>query len=157
MKFYFDMNIYNRIFDNQNQLRVKLETIAIDIIFAYIVNNKHKLFWSFILEDENNDNPFDYRRKNISAISQICTYIIQPQPEILNLAKDICGKSNIKVKDALHIACAAYNKCDYFITCDDKLIRIFNKANNEIDLMKSIKLINPVDFVREEANIDVIG
>ena len=157
MNFYLDMNIYNRIFDNQNQLRVKLETIAIDIIFAYIVNNKHKLFWSFILEDENNDNPFDYRRKNIFSISQICTDIIQPQPKILNLAKDLCGKSNIKAKDALHIACAVSNKSDYFITCDDKLIRTFNKASKEIDLMKPIKLINPVDFVREESNIDVIG
>ena len=32
MKLYLDMNIYNRIFDDQNQIRIRFETMAIDII-----------------------------------------------------------------------------------------------------------------------------
>ena len=33
MKIYFDMNIYNRIFDDQTQMRIKFESMAIDILF----------------------------------------------------------------------------------------------------------------------------
>jgi hypothetical protein len=30
---YFDMNIYNRMFDDQSQRRIRLETLAIDMRF----------------------------------------------------------------------------------------------------------------------------
>ena len=46
----------------------------------------------------------------------------------------------IKPKDALHLACAIESGCDYFITTDKGLI---NKA------VPDIKIINPIDFVRE--------
>ncbi|KZX10756.1 type II toxin-antitoxin system VapC family toxin [Methanobrevibacter curvatus] len=48
-------------------------------------------------------------------------------------------KLGIKSKDALHIACATLSSCEYFITCDKRLL---NKNINEI------KVINPIDFVR---------
>ena len=56
MSIYLDMNIYNRVFDDQTQLRIKFETMAINIIFELLEKNHHKLCWSFILEDENNKN-----------------------------------------------------------------------------------------------------
>jgi len=46
---------------------------------------------------------------------------------------------NIKKKDALHIACALYAKCQYFLTTDLKLL---NKTVN------GISIINPVDFLK---------
>lgn len=33
MKIYFDMNIYNRVFDDQTQMRIRFESMAIDILF----------------------------------------------------------------------------------------------------------------------------
>ncbi len=36
MKIYFDMNIYNRIFDDQTQMRIRFESIAIGILFELI-------------------------------------------------------------------------------------------------------------------------
>lgn len=36
MHIYLDMNIYNRVFNDQSQLRIKFETMAIDIIFELI-------------------------------------------------------------------------------------------------------------------------
>ncbi|WP_313758940.1 hypothetical protein [Tissierella sp.] len=35
--------------------------------------------------------------------------------------------SNTKNKDALHFAFAIHNKCDYFITGDDKFIKTIEK------------------------------
>ena len=56
MRIYFDMNIYNRMFDDQEQLKIKLETTAIDIIFQRVQEGQFNLLWSFILEYENSRN-----------------------------------------------------------------------------------------------------
>lgn len=157
MYIYLDMNIYNRVFDDQSQLRIKFETMAIDIIFELIEKEQYQLCWSFMLDDENNKNPFLYRRNSIKTISNICKINIEPNDEILNLAKFIMINSNTKPKDALHLACAVYFKCDYFITCDDKFIKTIIKNTEKIkDVIGKTKLMNPIDFVRGEMSIDVI-
>lgn len=46
----------------------------------------------------------------------------------------------------LRLSSAIYNKCDYSITCDDKLKGIIG----------DIRLYNPVDFLRKEMDINVI-
>ncbi len=46
----------------------------------------------------------------------------------------------IKEADALHIACAIERDCVYFITADHPLTR---------KNVEGIKVINPIDFVRE--------
>jgi hypothetical protein len=58
MKLYFDMNIYNRMFDDQSQMRIRFESMAIDILFELIEKGNYELAWSFILEYENSMNPF---------------------------------------------------------------------------------------------------
>ena len=40
--------------------------------------------------------------------------------------------SNTKDKDALHLASAIYNKCDYFIKFDDKFIKTVEKNNDKL-------------------------
>ncbi|MCF6464870.1 hypothetical protein C3E90_03020 [Clostridium sp. Cult2] len=73
------------------------------------------------------------------------------------IAKIIVETSNTKDKDALHLVSAVYNKCDYFITCDDKFIKTIEKNNDKLkDIIGDIRLYNPIDFLREEMDIDVI-
>jgi hypothetical protein len=65
---------FNRPFDDQNQLKIKLETEAKLFIQKGILNGNYELVWSYILEYENNQNRFDDKRnaiydwKNISKI-----------------------------------------------------------------------------------------
>jgi len=67
------------------------------------------------------------------------------------------NNSNAKAKDSLHLASAIYAVCDYFITCDDKFIKTINSNKGKlIDTIGTIKLLNPIDFLREEMNIDVV-
>lgn len=56
-KIYLDMNIYNRPFDDQAQVKIKLETIAVFAIFVMVKARKMNLAWSFILDYENSMNP----------------------------------------------------------------------------------------------------
>ena len=65
--------------------------------------------------------------------------------------------SNIKKNDALHLASAVYGDCKYFITCDDRFIKTVKKNRDNLkNIIKDIKLYNPVDFLRKEMDIDVI-
>lgn len=72
------------------------------------------------------------------------------------------AKSNAKEKDALHLASSVYGKCDYFITCDDKLIAtiIGNRLDKEIIEKGSKALIRELGysgFLRFIRQIDEYG
>lgn len=146
------MNIYNRIFDDQSRLRIRFETSAIEMIFSLIDKSIYKLCLSFILEDENNKNPFIERKNYIRVLSKACKIIIPPSDNILNTAKHLMSVSNAKAKDALHVSCAIECGAEYFITCDDRLIKTLNKSQTEWNSSK-IKIMNPIDFLLNEVSI----
>lgn len=157
MKMYFDMNVYNRVFDDQTQMRIRFESMAIDILFELVEKGQYMLMWSFVLEHENSMNPFIDRKMHIESVSSLCIDVIKPDLDIKIIGKNIMEKSNAKDKDALHLACAVYNKCDYFITCDDRFIRTINNNQNLLkDTIGNIKIFNPIDFLRKEIDVDVI-
>ena len=141
MKIYFDMNIYNRIFDDQTQMRIRFESMAIDILFELVEKDRYDLVWSFILEYENSRNPFVERRLHINSISALCSETIKPDARIKSMARAIVESSNAKDKDALHLASAIYGGCKYFITCDDKLIRTVERNRKSMeDVIGKIRL-----------------
>jgi len=157
MKIYFDMNIYNRIFDDQTQMKIRFESMAIDILFELIEKGRYNLVWSFILEYENSRNPFVERRLHINSISTLCSEIIKPDAEIKSMARAIVESSNAKDKDALHLASAIHGGCNYFITCDDRFIRTVERNRESMeDVIGKIKLYNPIDFLRKEMDINVV-
>jgi hypothetical protein len=47
---YLDMNIYNRPFDDQGQMRIRLETTAITMVWALIQSGTFTAKWSFVLD-----------------------------------------------------------------------------------------------------------
>jgi len=47
IQLYLDMNIFKRSFDDQSSSRVRLETAAIDIVFAEVSAGKYEFCWSF--------------------------------------------------------------------------------------------------------------
>lgn len=157
MQLYLDMNIYNRMFDDQNQIRIRFETMAIDIIFEMVEKGAYELVWSFMLHDENQGNPFSDRREYINLFSSACLRESKPSIDIKEIAYNILEGSKAGAKDSLHLACAIHSKCTYFITCDDRFIKTINaNINNIKDIIGAIKIMNPIDFLREEMKIDVV-
>ena len=142
------MNIYNRCFDDQSQVRIKLETAAIEGIFALAKGGKLNLAWSFMLEYESSLNPHENRREGVELLSHVCTDTIVPSSQTTKLAKKIIRGSKLKPRDALHLACAETAACDYFVTCDDALIGTVNRKRSVLKL--KVKAVNPVEFIRRE-------
>jgi len=48
-------------------------------------------------------------------------------------------KQGIKPLDALHLACAESGKIDYFLTCDDKVVKSYKS--------REMVVFNPVEFI----------
>lgn len=140
-RLYLDMNIYNRPFDDQSQVKIKLETIAIFSVFQRIKKGQFVLLWSFILDFENSLNPYEDIKMEIEMASSLASEKVDIDEDILHRAKEFETKG-IKPRDALHLACAVEGKADYFLTCDDKFI----KRSKEIEYDILIK--NPIDFVK---------
>ena len=142
LKVYLDNCCFNRPYDNQNNLLVLLETEAKLFIQDLIHSEKLILVWSFVLDYENNDNPFEEKKKSIILWKSLAVTDCDLCDEIADKAKTLM-QSGLKQKDASHIACAIYANADYFITTDRKIL---NKH------VQGINLINPIDFVRRYLN-----
>ena len=139
IKIYLDICSYNRPFDNQSQMKVRLETEAKLYIQSGIREEKYTLCWSFMLDYENGKSPYKEQREMIASWKNIAVDYCPSSETILSRGKEIM-KLGIKNQDALHIACAIERQCGYFITTD---YRLTNKT------IEGIKVINPIDFVRE--------
>lgn len=66
MRIYLDNCCFNRPFDDQKQIRIRLETEAKLNIQERILQKTIELAWSYILDFENEANPFEQRRLAIS-------------------------------------------------------------------------------------------
>jgi len=140
LRLYLDMCAFNRPFDDQNQLKIKLETEAKLFIQQGIKNGNYELVWSYILEYENSQNKYDDKRNAILSWKNAAKIYCIENDEIIEYAENL-KKINIRTKDALHIACSVYTKSNYFITTDRQL---FNLKLNDI------RIINPMTFLNEK-------
>ncbi|MDR1625883.1 MAG: PIN domain protein [Spirochaetia bacterium] len=139
LRIYLDNCTFNRPFDDQNQLKIKLETEAKLFIQKGVLDNKYELVWSYILEYENNQNKFDDRRNTIYDWKNIAKIHCIENDEIIEYAENL-KKKNIRTRDALHIACSVYTHSDYLITADKQLFNL---------RVRDIRIINPLTFINE--------
>ena len=118
MKIYLDNCCFNRPFDDQSQFRIRLESEAKMAIQEAIRLRIHILIWSYVMDYENQKNPFPERREQISKWRSYAVEDIEEDEVLLASAKFI-SKLGIKKMDSLHIACAIKANADYFLTTDN--------------------------------------
>ena len=140
IRIYLDNCVFNRPFDDQTSIRIKLETEAKLYIQNKIFENVIEQVWSYILEYENEQNPFIERRQAIKEWKSLAVIDIEENEIILKKAKELM-KIGLKSKDALHIACAIEGKAEYFLTTEDKILK---KGKH----IKEIKIIDPLEFIK---------
>ena len=144
---YLDMNVYKRPFDDQRQMRIRLETVAITMIFAMIDDGQFSACWSFVLNYENSRDPVPERREFVEYLSRCCETSVAPDESIRELARRLSETYQIRGRDALHLAITEMSRCDYLVTCDDQLVRQGQRLKDQGVI--TVQVINPVDFVQE--------
>ena len=139
MKVYLDNCSFNRPFDNQVQLIIRLETEAKLFIQAKIVAGEIQLIWSYMLEYENSLNPFPERKEMILEWKTMATETILESPKLLVNARKMF-KLGLKPKDALHLACAVEADSDFFKTTDRGILK-------KTDTFEKVRIISPINFI----------
>jgi len=141
MKLYLDNCCFNRPFDDQSHLRIRLEAEAKLRVQEEIRSGTFELVWSYILDYENGKNPFRERKSQIALWREYSAIDVQEDEEVLKIAK-LLNEKGIKTLDSLHVACAAVAKADYFLTTDDGILK-------KTMLADEIKITDPIGFIKE--------
>ena len=144
MRLYLDMCVYNRPFDDQDQSRIMIETQIFLMLLSMISQGRFELINSFALEYENSNNPNIENMLKISDCLGYSTDYISCNEGILDRSMEL-EKYGLMGMDAIHIACAEKTKVDFFVTCDDDLIKKLERIDDI-----GIVYYNVIDFVSRE-------
>ena len=144
MRVYLDNCCFNRPFDDQVSVVIRLETDAKLHVQELIRSGALELCWSFVLDYENAANPFEDVRNRIGEWKGLAVADCALSDEIAEAAARFM-KLGLRQMDASHVACAIYLKADCFLTTDKKIL---NKP------ITGISVMNPIDFIRRYADAE---
>ncbi|MBI4640442.1 MAG: hypothetical protein HY731_07090 [Candidatus Tectomicrobia bacterium] len=139
------MNCFNRPFDDQNQDRIAQETAAVFTILQRIIDGVDRLAWSVVLDFQNSQHPLVDRRTEIARWAQRAVITVSSREQVATRAQALM-QAGLGALDAAHMACAEAAACDYFLTCDDEVIR---KARR---VPVALHIQNPVTYVEEQTH-----
>ncbi len=142
MQVYLDNCCFNRPFDDQRHLRIRLEAEAKLRIQEVIREGGLQLAWSYVLDFENSNNPFVDRSESTRAWRTYATVDCVETPAIKETAGAF-AKVGLRKIDALHVACSVDAGCTYFITTDDQVL-------GKADQIREIKIVDPIEFIKKE-------
>ncbi|TRU69315.1 MAG: PIN domain-containing protein [Microcystis viridis Mv_BB_P_19951000_S69] len=138
MKIYLDTSALHRIFDDRSQVRIALEALAVQSILLLIQKRTVELIISDALAYEISRNPYPENKMTAFSILRLANSYQVLTTETLNRGQQLETNDNIGKLDALHLACAESQQVDFFITCDDRLIKRYKGI---------MRICNPVEFI----------
>ena len=140
MKVYLDNCSYNRPFDDQNQMRIYLETQAKLYIQKLIQDGGLLLAISYVSRYENWNSPYSKNKITIEKFFENATILVDiDKADTIEMKANEIMRYGVKSKDALHLSCAIEAACNYFITTDDGILRKYRTGE--------IKVCSPVEFI----------
>lgn len=142
MRIYLDNCCFNRPFDDQRHLRIRLEAEAKLGIQEAVRDGELQLVWSYVLDFENSNNPFVDRRERTRAWRTSAAVDCVESPAVKAAAGSF-AQVGLRHIDALHVACAVDAGCAYFITTDDQVLE-------KADRISEIKIVDPIEFIKQE-------
>ena len=137
IRLYLDNCCFNRPFDDQSQLIVRLETEAILFIQDKIKEEKVDLAWSSILDFEIKKNPFEAKRDATNEFRKLAFTIVEVTPPMQQEAS-LFQSQGLAIIDSLRLVCAISAGCEYFVTVDKGILK---------KPVPGITTINPTNFL----------
>ena len=140
---YFDVCCLNRPFDDQTQVRIRLESEAVLLLLQAVQDGRLQMASSTAIEYENANNPDRQRHQAVLDLLRLATRTVEITDREERRARSLTNEG-LGAYDALHVACAESVGADVLLTTDDGLQRWANRK-----LGKSLQVSNPVDWLRE--------
>jgi predicted nucleic acid-binding protein len=143
-KIYFDTCCINRPFDDQTQVRVRLEAEAVLGILSRIENGEWEWVGSEVLMDEIEQTPDAQRLSRVKLLSGFVQEVVEVNEKEVKRAKEL-QKEGFQVFDALHIACAESAEADVFLSTDDRLLKQAKRVSKRL----KVRVENPLAWIEE--------
>ena len=140
-RLYLDNCCFNRPYDSQESVSVRIETIAKLAIQEKIRQGLFELCWSYILDFENDNNIHLEKKIEIIKWKNLSIVDMTENEEILNIMRRMV-LIGLKPLDALHVGCAISGGAEYFITVDKGILKY-------VPRIKEIRMLNPAVFIDE--------
>jgi predicted nucleic acid-binding protein len=144
MKIYMDVSCLNRPFDDQDQVRVRLEAAAVGEIFERFDAGDWQHVSSDMATVEVDANPDGERRKRVRLLLPERQNILKMTAAVWNRASAPI-QLGFKPADATHVAEAEQAEADVFLTCDDRLLRTAVRSGGGL----TVRVANPLDWLKE--------
>lgn len=133
MLIYIDNCVLNRPFDDQSQERIYFETQAFLILLKQIDSGKINFLNSFAIEYEISAISETERESKIREYLKAASTYVDYDKKIENRANEL-KKLGFSAMDSVHIAVAEFAEVDYFVTCDDDIIKLSEKLKKRIKI-----------------------
>ena len=146
---YLDTCCLNRLFDDQRQLRVRLETEAVRAVLQAVVAGDVRWLGSTAVDLEVGANPNAERRQRVGALAALAT-------ERVDLGEADRGRARafeaagLGAFDALHLTAAERGGADALLTTDDRFAR--RAARLAGTLPGTLRVLNPTAWAAQELN-----
>ena len=144
MRIYLDNCCYNRLFDDQTQIKIHLESESILAIINKCKQNNDEIIGSAALEFEiENIVNVDKKERVKYFYKQTITTKINYKNDIFERVQELSKQTNIRTLDKFHLSFAENSGADILLTTDNK----FEKASFKLNL--KVKVINPLKYLLE--------
>ena len=144
MRVYLDNCCYNRPFDDQSQVKVRLETISKLTVQLMMATGRVEYVWSSTLDYELSKNPVPKRKATISRWRSGAVEYVKVSEEVSRRAKEL-ENVGLGAQDALHVASAEEAGCDWFLTTDKGILK-------RASVSTEMRIANPTSFIMEASN-----
>jgi predicted nucleic acid-binding protein len=144
IRVYLDTCCFNRPLDDQEQLRVRLESQAILYILAHAAQGEWAIIVSNAVRAELAANGDPDRRLGAEQLAAFATEHVRTDEDVHRRGQ-ILERMGFGVYDSLHIAYAEAGGADVLLTTDDALIRRARRLQHEV----GIRVANPLTWLKE--------
>jgi predicted nucleic acid-binding protein len=142
-KIYLDVCSLCRPFDDQDYVRIRLETDAVNLILTKVKQNQFQLMKSKVHLIEISYISDNMERLELLELLKNYGKSLKVDHKKIQLRIEELLRFNFGVADASHIAFSEFYKA-VFISCDDKLL---NKCQKYVN---AVKCLNPLTFCETE-------
>jgi predicted nucleic acid-binding protein len=142
MLLFLDCCCFNRPFDDLSQIRVRLETEAVEWILEESRTGRFTIVTSDYLTMELLRNPDPVKRANTLAMTQYSELLVPALESVATRASRLASLG-ITGFDAPHVAAAEAASCDYLVTTDDRLLKKSQRHQERL----MVSLLNLIDIV----------
>lgn len=144
LKIYFDNCCLNRPFDDQTQVRIRLEAEAVLLILSRIEYGEWAWVGSDVLIDEIEQTPDFGKRSRLQVVSGYAQNFVEVDLLELERAR-VLQTMGFQGYDSLHLACDESAKVDVFLTTDDRLLRLAKRVSKDLNVLVE----NPLDWLED--------